>query len=93
MKWILRLLTAPLALLIDLCTFILVGIVSCSAMLFHIASGMIALLGVMVLITYSPKNGMILLAIAFLVSPMGLPMLAVWILSGLQGISKFFKSI
>ena len=54
---------------------------------------MIALLGVTVLITYSPKNGMILLTIAFLVSPMGLPMLAVWILSGLQGISKFFKSI
>ena len=62
-------------------------------MLFRIASGIVALLGVMVLITYSPKNGMILLAIAFLVSPMGLPMLAVWILSGLQSISKFFKSI
>ena len=62
-------------------------------MLFRIASGMIALLGVTVLITYSPKNGMILLTIACLVNPMGLPMLAVWILSGLQSISKFFKSI
>ena len=93
MKWILRLLTAPLALLIDLCTLIFAGIVSCSAMLFRIASGMIALLGVTVIITYSPKNGMILLTIACLVNPMGLPMLAVWILSGLQSISKFFKSI
>lgn len=35
----------------------------------------------------------ILLVIAFLVSPMGLPMFAVWILSALQGISHFFKSI
>ena len=34
-----------------------------------------------------------LLVIAFLVSPMGLPMFAVWILSALQGISHFFKSI
>ena len=93
MKWILRLLTAPLALLIDLCTFIFVGIVSCSAMLFRIASGIVALLGVTVLITYSPKNGMILLTIAFLVSPMGLPMLAVWILSVLQCISRFIKAI
>ena len=35
----------------------------------------------------------ILLVIAFLVSPMGLPMFAVWILSALQGISHFIKSI
>ena len=41
----------------------------------------------------SPKNGIILLVIAFLVSPMGVPMFAVWILSALQGISHFFKSI
>lgn len=93
MKWILRLLTAPLALLIDLCTLIFVGIVSCSAMLFRIASGMIALLGVMVLITYSPKNGMILLTIAFLFSPMGIPMLAVWVLGRLQNISCLLKGI
>ena len=35
----------------------------------------------------------ILLTIAFLLSPMGLPMLAVWILSILQGISQFIKAI
>lgn len=39
------------------------------------------------------KQAIILLVIAFLVSPMGLPMFAVWILSALQGISHFFKSI
>ena len=69
------------------------GIISCSVVLFRIASSIIALLGVMVLATYSPKNGLILLTIAFLVSPMGLPMFAVWILSALQGISHFIKSI
>lgn len=93
MKWIFKLLTAPIVLTIDLFTLACVGMISCSAILFRIASGVIALLGVMVLATYSPKNGMILLVIAFLVSPMGLPMFAVWILSALQGISRFFKSI
>jgi hypothetical protein len=63
------------------------------AILFRIVSSIVALLGVMVLVTYSPKNGIILLVIAFLVSPMGLPMFAVWILGALQGISHFFKSI
>ena len=31
-------------------------------------------LGVTVLITYSPQNGVILLVMAFLISPMGLPL-------------------
>ena len=93
MKWILKLLTAPIVLTIDLFTLACVGIISCSALLFRIASSIIALLGVLVLATYSPKNGIILLVIAFFVSPMGLPMLAVGILSALQYISHFFKSI
>jgi uncharacterized SAM-binding protein YcdF (DUF218 family) len=93
MKWIFKLLTAPIVLTIDLFTLACVGIISCSAILFRIVSSIVALLGVMVLVTYSPKNGIILLVIAFLVSPMGLPMFAVWILSALQGISHFFKSI
>ena len=32
-----------------------------------------------VLVTYSPQNGVILLVIAFLVSPAGLPIAAVWL--------------
>ena len=93
MKWILKILTAPVILLIDLFTLVCVGIISCSAIPLRIVSGIIALLGTAVLVTYSPKNGMILLTIAFLLSPMGLPMLAVWILSILQSISRFLKAI
>ena len=93
MKWILKMLTFPVVLLIDLLTLVCVGIISCAALPLRIVSGIIALLGTAVLVTYSPKNGMILLTIAFLFSPIGLPMLAVWILSILQGISQFIKAI
>lgn len=93
MKWILKILTFPVVLLIDLLTLVCVGIISCAALPLRIVSGIIALLGTAVLMTYSPKNGMILLTIAFLLSPMGLPMLAVWILSILQGISQIIKAI
>lgn len=93
MKWILKILTFPVVLLIDLLTLVCVGIISCAALPLRIVSGIIALLGTAVLLTYSPKNGMILLTIAFLLSPMGLPMLAVWILSVIQGISQFVKAI
>ena len=47
-------------------------------------STVIALLGAAVIITYSPQNGVILLVIAFLISPMGLPLAAIWLLGKVQ---------
>ena len=49
-------------------------------------STVIALLGVAVLITYSPQNGVILLVMAFLISPMGLPLAAIWLLGKVQSL-------
>ena len=43
-------------------------------------------IGVAVLITYSPQNGAILLVIAFLISPMGLPLAAIWLLGKVQSL-------
>lgn len=93
MKLIFKNLTAPVTLAIDLFSLICIGIISCSAMLLRLVSGIIGILGIAVLVTYSPKNGLILLTIAFLFSPMGLPMIAVWILGVLQGMSGMLKSI
>ena len=93
MKLIIKILTAPVTLAIDLFTLVCIGLISFSTFFLRLASGVIALLGVAVLATYSTKNGLILLAIAFLVSPMGLPMIAVWGLEKLQSISCILKEI
>ena len=91
MKLIFKILTVPVTLAIDLFTLICIVIISCSAMLLRMVSGLIGILGIAVLVTYSPKNGLILLTIAYLVSPMGVPMIAVWLLGGLQSISRTLK--
>lgn len=93
MKAILKVLTFPIVLILDLFTWICVGLISCSAILFKLASAILAILAVAVLITYSVQNGLILLTLAFLVSPLGLPMVAVWLLGGLQNISGSIKAI
>ena len=49
-------------------------------------STVIALLGVAVLLTYSPQNGVILLVMAFLISPMGLPLAAIWLMGKVQSL-------
>ena len=93
MKAILKVLTFPIVLILDLFTWICVGLISCSAILFKLASAILAILAVAVLITYSVQNGLILLTLAFLVRPLGLPMIAVWLLSGLQKISGTIKAM
>ena len=93
MKLIFKILTAPVVLVIDLFTLICIGMISFSGMLLRPVSGIIAILGVAVLATYSPKNGLILLTIAFLFSPMGIPMIAVWVLGRLRNVSCLLKGI
>ena len=60
------------------------GLVYVSGLVLGLISMILALLGVAVLITYSPQNGFILLLMAFLISPMGLPLAAIWLLGRVQ---------
>ena len=91
MKLILKILTAPVTLLISLFVWLCAGLISCSAIVFKLVSGLIALMALAVLFTCSVQNGIILLVIAFLVSPLGLPMLAVKMLGGLQSVNGRMK--
>ena len=62
------------------------GLIYISGLVLGLLSTVIALLGVAVLITYSPQNGAILLIMAFLISPMGLPLAAIWLLGKVQSL-------
>ena len=62
------------------------GLIYISSLVIGLLSTVIALLGVAVIITYSPQNGVILLVIAFLISPMGLPLAAIWLLGKVQSL-------
>lgn len=84
MRLILKIIAAPVVLTLSLFVWICSGLLYVSAFVFGLAGTVVAVLGVAVLVTYSPKNGVILLVIAFLVSPMGLPMAAAWLLGKIQ---------
>ena len=93
MKLIFKILSVPIILVIDLFTLVCIGLISFSAFFLRLVSGIVGILGVFVLVTYSVKNGLILLTIAFLVSPMGIPMIAVHLLAGVQHISSAIKNL
>ena len=77
MKFLLKVLLAPIRLVIWLFVRLFAMVTYISSFAFGIVGTLVAVLAMAVLLTSSVKNGLILLAIAFLVSPIGLPMLAV----------------
>lgn len=89
---ILKILFAPLSLILSLFVWLCAGLLSCSGFVFKLASGLLSLLAFAVMITYSVKNGIILLVLAFLISPMGLPLLAVQGLGKLQDVNAAMKN-
>ncbi|MDD3231570.1 MAG: CD1845 family protein [Oscillospiraceae bacterium] len=93
MKFLLKIVFAPAIALLALFVWLCMGLLYCSSFVFGIAGTVIALLGVAVLITYSVQNGIILLVIAFLVSPVGLPMAAAWLLSKVQDLRYWIQDM
>lgn len=93
LKLILKIMIAPVILLLTLAIWICVGLVYVSGLVLSLASMVFVLLGVAVLVTYSPKNGLILLVIAFLISPFGLPKLAFWLLGKVQNFQYLLQNI
>lgn len=83
-KLLLKIAVAPVIVALTLFVWICVGIVYISGLVLGLISMVVALLGVAVLITYSPQNGIILPVMAFLISPYGLPMAAFWLLGKVQ---------
>ena len=80
LKCLLMIVTAPVVLALTLFVWLCMGLIYISGLVLGLLSTVIALLGVAVLITYSTQNGAILLIMAFLISPMGLPLAAIWLL-------------
>jgi hypothetical protein len=84
MRVLLKILAAPLVAVLAIIIWIFAFLLSLSSVVFGIAGTLLGICGVIVIFTISVTNGIIVLAIAFLVSPFGLPMLAAWLLGQLQ---------
>lgn len=93
MKILLKIVVAPLVVLLTLAIWICVGLVYVSGLVLGLVSMVIAFLGAAVLVTYSPQNGLILLMIAFLISPFGLPKLAFWLLGKVQDLKFAVQNV
>ena len=93
LKLLLKIVVAPVILVLTLFVWICVGIVYISGLVLGLISMVIALLGVAVLLTCSLQNGIILLVMAFLISPFGLPLAAIWMLGKVQDLKFLIQDL
>ncbi len=85
MKSLLRMLFLPIRITITALILICSLLIRLSGKILSLAAGLILLLGLAVL-TYSTRNALMVFALAFLISPTGLPMMAVGVLAVLNRI-------
>lgn len=84
MKIILKILAAPIVVALTLLVWVCSALLYCSAFVFGLAGTVIGILALLILLSGSVQNALILAVIAFLVSPMGLPMAAAWLVGKVQ---------
>lgn len=84
MRLILKILVAPIIVVLTLFVWICSGLLYCSSFILGLAGTVLGILGVLVLLTGAVTNGIIVLVMAFLVSPFGMPMAAAWLIGKIQ---------
>ncbi len=84
MRVLLKILAAPFVAVLAIIIWIFAFLLNLSSVVFGIIGTLTGIFGVIILLTDSVTNGIIVLIIAFLVSPFGLPMLAAWLLGQVQ---------
>ena len=92
MKLILKILSAPVVIVLTPLTWLGFRILKLSAWVFGLAGVLMAIFAAAFMLLVSVKDGLLLLAAAFLVSPYGLPMLTVHILGGLQNLTLTLRA-
>ena len=93
MKIILKILFAPVFALFSVILWFLTFFVHISGSVLGVIGILIGVLGLGVLILDSVKNGIIILVIAYLISPYGLTMLAALLLGQLQRFRCWMKDV
>lgn len=84
MRLILKIFAAPVVLLLTLFVWGCSAILYCSAYALGLAGSLFGLMALFAFLTGAIENALLLLVIAFLISPLGLPMAATWLLARVQ---------
>lgn len=93
MRIILKIVTAPIVIALTLFVWICSGLLYCSAYLLGLAGTLVGFLALLVLLSGNVPNALILTVMAFLISPLGIPMATAWLLGKIQELHYATQSL
>ena len=91
MKFMLNIVFAPVIAVLAITIWMLALMLRLSAWVFGILGTVFGILGLAILLLDNVTNGIIVLVMAFLISPIGLPMLAAWLIGQMQRFRYFVQ--
>ena len=81
MKWLFRIILAPIMLVLKVMILAMVFLLSISTSLLGILASLFGLMAVLVYFVVSKSSGIWLLVVSWLISPYGIPLAADWIIN------------
>lgn len=93
MRIILKLIAMPIVIILTLFVWACSAALYCSAYLLGLAGTLVGFLALLVLLSGNLTNALILAFIAFLISPLGVPMAAAWLLGKIQELRFAIQSL
>lgn len=92
MRLILKLIAVPFALVLTVASALFSFIISASEGLLSVVSGLVFIASVALFVTGQTPGGIAFMAIAFLISPAGIPALAGWLAGGLDSAGSALRA-
>lgn len=92
MRIVLKIIAAPFVVVLSVLWAVLVFLFCWAEKVMQIVSGLIMLIAIAMFIMGRTTNGIILVVIAFLLSPLGIPAIAEWLIDRIGDMSGALKS-
>ncbi len=92
-KWLLRIILAPVMLVLKIIILFLIFTISISSSLLGLAAGLLVPFGILGFFVADKTSGIIVLVVAFLISPYGIPLAADWLLNRVDDLWCWFQDI
>ena len=91
MKILFKLIAVPFMLALTITVPVLIFLFCYAATFLEIASGIGVLIGAIMLFTVGKFDGCVILALSFLISPLGIPAIAEWLIDRLNGLNYLLR--
>lgn len=92
MRWILKIITVPFVVALTITVAVLTFLFCYAVAVLQVVSGIGVLLSIIMLVTGEKLGGIVFLILSFLISPLGIPAIAEWLIDKLDDLNYSLRN-